>query len=435
LFPVLNKHVDDHNIIPKFLLQKRSFRTARSHRIYDRMEQALLRERIHTTRRDLAIMDERLYDVHLKVSTTLSIQDWDRIDRITCNSAHTTGELAKNRQEQKYFRQHIRVRDASAVKNTVINLSDRQLNKEETSVLSKGGNFAISPKMIPVEDIISSIEAAIQTLPETTAEEIRTESSRILKRVRKIDNNLTTQERQAIRDLNDDEYIIILPADKGNATVVMKLEDYKMKILDLLDPTIYKKIPRDPTTRILRHANSLIKSSSLDKNTKLKLHKSEALSPRLYGVPKIHKNNVPLRPIVNTIGSPTYNIAKYLTTLLKPHIGKTSSYIKDSTHFIEKIKDLQLERDDLLVSFDVVSLFTNVPIKEVLQHIDSLFPKDIVSLYEMCLCESYFLWNGEYYEQLDGVAMGSPLSPVVADYYMEIFEKMALDNTISKPKI
>ena len=77
---------------------------------------------------------------------------------------------------------------------------------------------------------------------------------------------------------------------------------------------------------------------------------------------KIHKNGAPLRPIVNTIGSPTYNIAKHLAKNLKPLAGNTYSYIKYSTHFIQEIKNLQLKDNDMLVSFDVVSLYTKNPV-------------------------------------------------------------------------
>ena len=76
---------------------------------------------------------------------------------------------------------------------------------------------------------------------------------------------------------------------------------------------------------------------------------------------------VPLRPIVSSVNSPTYNLAKYLVTLLQPHIEKTKSYIRDSTHFIQKISKLKTESNDILISFDVLSVFTKVPLAETLK--------------------------------------------------------------------
>ena len=237
----------------------------------------------------------------------------------------------------------------------------------------------------------------------------------------------------AIKNLNSDKNILILSADKGNATVVMNTDDYDQKIKDLLDPMTYKKLNKDPTANILRKTNSIIKRSTIPPDVQRNLTASEALSPRLYGLPKIHKSNVPLRPIVSAINSPTYKIAKYLAAQLQPYIGKTDSYIKDSAHFVEKLSSLSCQPSDILVSFDVVSLFTMVPINDALNRIADIFPDDITGLFKHCLTTTYFQYNHEFYEQLDGVAMGSPISPVIANFYMEYFEEKALNTAAKKP--
>ena len=101
----------------------------------------------------------------------------------------------------------------------------------------------------------------------------------------------------------------------------------------------------------------------------------------------------------------TNELAKYLVTLLQTHIGQTSSYIKDSGHFISKISILKLNPGDRLISFDVASLF----IKDTQTLIQQIFPEDIKALFQHCLTTSHFQWDNEFYEQTDGVAMGSPL--------------------------
>ena len=79
-------------------------------------------------------------------------------------------------------------------------------------------------------------------------------------------------------------------------------------------------------------------------------------------LPKIHKPNTPLRPIVSCINSPTHPLAKYLLNILNPLVGNTDFYIKNSSHFLEELSQINLNPNDTLVSFDVVSLFTNVPV-------------------------------------------------------------------------
>ena len=102
--------------------------------------------------------------------------------------------------------------------------------------------------------------------------------------------------------------------------MVMNRDDYQKKIIKLLNPENYTTLPRDPTQSILRKTNQLIKGSSLPPIVKRDLLSSEALPPRLYGLPKVHKADIPLRPIVNSIGSPTYALSRHLADLLRPHI-------------------------------------------------------------------------------------------------------------------
>ena len=91
------------------------------------------------------------------------------------------------------------------------------------------------------------------------------------------------------------------------------------------------------------------------------LRPSATVCPKFYGLPKIHKPDVPLKPIV---ASPTYNLVKYLAEILKPFVGKSEHYVVNSKKFITKIEQTKLDEDEILVSFDVVSLFTNVPVDE-----------------------------------------------------------------------
>ncbi|GJQ72018.1 hypothetical protein Trydic_g3120 [Trypoxylus dichotomus] len=102
--------------------------------------------------------------------------------------------------------------------------------------------------------------------------------------------------------------------------------------------------------------------------TKRRLIPRNSKPHRLYGLPKIHK--------VNTIDSPTYNLAKYLARFLKEYTGRTPSHGLNSTHFGELISGINIQPTDLLVSFDVVSLFTKVSIPDSLNIIQQLLEQD-----------------------------------------------------------
>jgi retron-type reverse transcriptase len=86
-----------------------------------------------------------------------------------------------------------------------------------------------------------------------------------------------------------------------------------------------------------------------------------------------------------------------------------------------------------MVIFDVVSLFTKVPIKETMDLLGRHFEEDTLRLFRYVLTTSYFSFNGQFSEQIDGVAIGSPLSPVIANFCMEDFKERALDLATHKP--
>ena len=86
-----------------------------------------------------------------------------------------------------------------------------------------------------------------------------------------------------------------------------------------------------------------------------------------------------------------------------------------------------------MVSFDVLSLFSRVPIADSLKLLSHHFEDGILASFQHVLASTYFCFDGKFYEQTDGVAMGSPLSPVIANFFMEDLEKSAIAQAPHKP--
>ena len=185
---------------------------------------------------------------------------------------------------------------------------------------------------------------------------------------------------------------------------------------------------------MIREVTKAIKNSSLDDETKKKLTPKNVIMPRIYDLPKTQKTGIPLRPIVNTIGSPTYDLAKHLAKALKPLVGKTFSFIKYSSELVSKMKEWKMSDNDLLTSFDVVSLYTKIPINEAVEVIKKVSNPETTHLVEICLRSTYFCFQGEIYEQTKGVAKGSPLSPIVANLFMEDLEEKVINSSPQKPR-
>ena len=157
---------------------------------------------------------------------------------------------------------------------------------------------------------------------------------------------------------------------------------------------------------------------------------------RCYGLPKIHKKDIPLRPIISLINSPTYFLAKILYEVLKDNLNTPISHINNSFELKEKIKDIIIDDDHILISLDVSSLFTNIPSKLVLESLDKRcllihqnckIPfKEIANCSKFLFENTLFSFNGNVYQQIEGTPMGSPISPLFADIVMDNLEVYCL---------
>lgn len=141
-----------------------------------------------------------------------------------------------------------------------------------------------------------------------------------------------------------------------------------------------------------------------------------------------------MRPIVAAINSPTY--ALEVARIVSPLVGKTSSFVKNSAEFVQMMRQMKVDSKDILVSFDVVNLFTNILIDEALQVMTELLRSNtslanrtpipvetICNLAKLCLKSTSFQFENRFYQHRRGAAMGSPLSPIIANLFMEHFQK------------
>lgn len=388
-------------------------------------------------------MELNLYKIHLKLAGTLHPILWQNTDTWIRYRVETDREFTTDKHQKKFKKlQELQGRKDDygkmAPTSVVHNLSSVQLDQDTMNALSKGFNFAVSPKEIPVEEIICGVENGIQKLAIEDQECVRQDVARILRKSKAPPPNIPSKELRALKKIKRNTDVVILPADKGNATVVMDASVYNQKMKVLLEDPVYKKIDTDPTTYLEKTTKMKIKNSSIDTNVQNSLIPREKSSrcPKLYGLPKIHKKDVPLRPIVSSVDSPLQPLAKHLARQLQPYAEAADSYIKNAQHFLEIISKITLEPKDILVSFDVVSLFTQIP---VLEAVDIIKQKcevtpDILQLIKHCLTNTYFIYDGERYRQTEGAPMGSPLSPVVANIFMDHFEVKALSSAPLKPR-
>ena len=168
-----------------------------------------------------------------------------------------------------------------------------------------------------------------------------------------------------------------------------------------------------------------------------------------YGIPKLHKPDCPMRPIISNVGTATRGLAGWLAKQLTPFLGKFSkAHLTNSYDFKQRMtqfSDNNSTNIGKLVSLDISSLFTNVPTDAVLEFIGRKIdagqiqlpiPKEpFLQFIKLCVDHNCFQFENEFYRQRFGISMGSPLSPVLANLFMEYFESELLPSVSPKPML
>ena len=335
----------------------------------------------------------------------------------------------------------------------VKNISKRVLSKDEINLLRKGGGFAVSPREIPHIEYITATESACRNLAPGEALNLRHEIIEELSKAKAPPSNLTANEWKVLKGLRDDEEIMVLPADKGKCLVVMDRDEYIRKMEEkLADETTYKRIKEDPTYKIKEALTKLLtkikNEKQLDDRTFYRLTPTQTKIPRMYGQPKVHKEDYPLREIVDSTGSVTKQCDKFVSKIIQQYTGQTPYYVKNSAHFVSMIKDLKVEDDELLVSYDIKALYPSVPQGESIDIIYDLMKNDpdlhkkttmtaenVIALFKQCVQTTYFAFNKELYQQIDGLAIGASSSGPAAELFMVKLEVKAITTFINPPEI
>ena len=380
--------------------------------------------------------------------------------------------------------------------SNIVNLSDRDLTQDERSLLDKGLNYIPAPTKIEKETIVESVQQLGRRIKLAMffahgtkfrrKKEFRNKSKwtppdkrlhpKILEKIADMESeiknlrfskenpNLKKSEFRALRKLKNNIDIVIKPADKGSATVIMNKNDYIFEANRQLSNTKhYKKLRTPIYPRTARKINVIL--AKLLKDKRITQSEYEYLKPplmprerRLYLLPKIHKSTdkwtvpekiPPGRPIISDCESESYRVSEFIDSFLAPLATKHPAYVRDTQHFLQIIKDTKIPKDSFLVTLDVDSLYTNIENEAGISAVKNAFknnpdPKgclnikkrpnqDILDLLKLSLENNDFVFNGDWYVQTFGTAMGKKFAPNYANIFMAEWETGALAKCDKKP--
>lgn len=270
-------------------------------------------------------------------------------------------------------------------------------------------------------------------------------------------SNLNQGELQAITALTSNDDIIIRPADKGSNSVVLSKKQYDDECCRQLIGSIhYEEIPmsspKDIHDRVLKIVSDLNNNGYLDKQTYKFLYRP-AFTPKVakfYILPKIHKISehltdldpmnpsmdqnirIPGRPIIAQCDGPTERIGRYLDHFLVPIVQRDPLYLLDSKELVHLLEYRHFTENVLLITYDVTSMYTNMPHEELLSSTKKALEaniymdfgiklppvSDFIDLLRILITQTEFTYNGRFFRQTVGASMGAIPSPEICDIRM-----------------
>ena len=270
--------------------------------------------------------------------------------------------------------------------------------------------------------------------------------------IRSIPDNLSPGERRALSTLREIDGLTIKIQDKGSKFVVIDTDDYEAKMKEQLrNPLHYEKLDSDPSKDfvnvISQWSKKWLKKGQINEDIAQWVVNDNAKPGKAFGTIKTHKEDNPLRLITSCCGTAIENLSAFTEFYLKPIAQGLPSFIKDTTHLLQKIEDLNrtgpFPKESLLVSWDVVAMFPNIDnvlginaINEALNSRATNFPSTecILEAVRICLQHNNSQFQDENFLQIHGTAMGPKNACSYADIAMGVIDKKAKSGTI-KPNL
>ena len=459
------------DLVPIFLRFKLSSKRLHHSSEVQKSRRRLLDVEIKNKERLISQLSEGISHHESLFKSCVRFIDYIRCKSIIDNTVNFCQEKWNSTHDRKITSLRSRSRSEANLldpESVITNISRYVLSDVEKRALANGLNFTLPPNKLKTGSYLANFEVLYSDISKSSfrgSDEDKLYFQKSLSDIafsstfnfnfnRKHLCNIPQEEHDALKRLSKNKDIIITKPDKGSGVVIMNRSDYISKMQEIIsDETKFKfasnqdiyKISRTIERRVRNYLRDYVKKPGFISDAEYStLYPNGSHIGVMYGLPKVHKNNTPMRPICSAVGTATYDLGKYLANIIKPASRCDLGTDLDNTfQFVNQLKSQNVS-EMFMVSFDVRSLFTNVPLLKTIDIcMDRLYrgnaditphmPEDVLRrLIKLCVCDNTFVFNNKVYQQIDGVAMGSSLGPVLANIWMaHLEEKFILTSALS----
>lgn len=359
------------------------------------------------------------------------IEDLLRLSQVTINESREV----KEREIERDYRPPFATMDKSAFQNA----TDVMVPEDVAMALSWGPKFTF-PYILNKDTLpryLAQLEVAMETtVPTGTYDMIGLEIVRALK----IDHEKYDSQVQWLLFLKHrvqsflkiNKLICPLLSDKGKIVILMNKQEYEDKLTDhLADTTHYEMCTGNPLSELVARERELLNELRQETQMEIPAYEFNCMAlPKFYGTIKIHKGNK-LRPITsnagNTVGATLNTIFNDMLTSIFPTNGP---HVLNAKELVDRLASLSLDKDDIMVSFDATSMFTNIPTSLIMYIVGQntkKFERTFGTNTRLPLKIAHFLLNectfflalDKIYRQKEGLPMGGAISPICCRLTMD----------------
>ena len=435
------------DVIPSFLKFRIPTNGCFDEKSVHDFQRQLLKKELQKAKDDRRKLKENLHEKRRQLILVVPPKCMPSIAVHTRNTRVTTRrELSRKHNHKLTILSEKQERPLFNVQNTVVTCGlDTLPPTYVMETLSLGPKNAVLDRFDP-KDVLAEVDGLLvhcesNGVPDETITDINVKTLTYIKKCRKMK---TSRNIQMTRKYLKEHDLLAIPFDKGVGICIMKRESYYKKMDSIINLPQFEKLritrknAKHPVLkeeeRITNILKSLLKEGRITQTVYEQMKPKGSQPARLYGLAKVHKQNIPMRPVLSMPGSAYHKVALYVAKCLslvpQCNINTSTKIISDG------LREVRLNNKEEIISYDVVSLYTNVPVMEAIETCTSLLyslpesqrpemdRETFMELARIASCDVVMSTHDGFYVQRDGLAMGSPPAPHFANGWLSKFDSV-----------